>query len=79
MPAAAVIQSPQALSGFIGRKASVAGLESLLLNIKGSTFGMQRKLLDSRMLGADGTLSGGVESVDIKRNTKSEGIQLEQS
>ena len=79
MPAAAVTQSPQALSGFIGRKASVAGLESLLLNAKGSTFGMQGKLLDLRMLGADGTLSGGVESVDIKRNTKSEGIQLEQS
>ena len=79
MPAAAVIRGERALFGFIGRKASVAGLESLLLNTKGSTFGMQGKLLDSRMLGADGTLSGGVESVDIKRNTKSEGIQLEQS
>lgn len=79
MPAAAVTQSPQALSGLIGRKASVAGLESLLLNTKGLTFGMQGKLPDSRMLGADGTLGGGVESVDIKRNTKSEGIQLEQS
>ena len=79
MPEASVIREPQALSGFIGRKASVAGLESLLLKTKGSTFGMQRKLPDSRMLGADGTLGGGVESVDIKRNTKSEGIQLEQS
>ena len=46
MPAAAVKQSPQALSEFIGRKASVAGLESLLLNTKGSTFGMQEKLSD---------------------------------
>jgi len=54
-------------------------LESLLLNIKGSTFEMQRKLPDLRMLGVDGTLGGGVESVDIKRNTESEGIQLEQS
>ena len=79
MPAAAVTQSPRALSGFIGRKASVAGLESLLLNTMGSTFGMQGKLLDSRTLGADGILGGGVESVDIKKNTKSEGIQLEWS
>ena len=79
MPAAAVTQNPRALSGIIGRKASVAGLESLLLNTKGSTFGMRGELPDSRMLGADGTLGGGVESVDIKRNTESEGIQLEQS
>ena len=31
------------------------------------------------MLGADRTFGVGVESVDIKGNTKSEGIQLEQS
>ena len=46
MPAAAVKQNPQALSGFIGRKASVAGLESLGLNTEGSTFGMLEKLPD---------------------------------
>lgn len=32
MPAAAVIQRPQALSGFIGRKGRVGGLVSLMLN-----------------------------------------------
>ncbi len=78
MPAVAVKQSPQALSGFIGRKVSVAGLESLRLNTKSSTFGMPGKLLDSRVLRVDGTLGGGVKSVDIKRNTKSESIQLGQ-
>ena len=76
MPAVAVKQNPRALPGFIGRKASVAGLESLKLNAKSLTFGVFQKLPDSRALGADGTLGGGVKSVDIKRNTKSEGIQL---
>ena len=79
MPAAAVIQNPQALSGFIGRKASADGLVSLWLKLESSTFEMPRKLPDLRMLGADRTLGGGVKSVDIKRNTKSEGIQLGQS
>ena len=78
MPAVAVKQSPQALSGFIGRKASADGLASLWLKPKSSTFGMPRKLPDLRVLGADRTLGGGVKSVDIKRNTKSEGIQLGQ-
>jgi hypothetical protein len=34
VPAAAVIQGGQALSGMIGRKASVGGLKSLLSNTK---------------------------------------------
>ena len=76
MPAVAVKQSPQALSGFIGRKECVAGQESLWLNTKSSTFGMPEKLPDWRVLGVDGTLGGGVKSVDIEGNTKSEGIQL---
>ena len=76
MPAAAVKQNPQALPGFIGRKASVAGLVSRRLNSESSTFRLPAKLPDSRALGADRTLGGGVKSVDIKRNTKSEGIQL---
>ena len=78
MPAAAVIQNPRALSGFIGRKGSVAGFVSLWLNTRSSTFGMPGKLQDLRVLGADGTHGGGVKSVDIVRNTKSEGIQLGQ-
>jgi len=78
VPAVAVKQSPQALSGFIGRKVSVAGPPSFLLNIQGSTLEMQGKLAGSRVLWVDGTLGGGVKSVDIKRNTKSESIQLGQ-
>jgi len=46
VPAAAVIQSLQALSGFIGRKESVGGLESLGLNTKGLTFGLLEILLN---------------------------------
>jgi hypothetical protein len=76
VPAVAVKQNPRALPGFIGRKVSVAGLASLRLNTKSSTFGVLEKLPDLRALGADGTLGGGVKSVDIKRNTESEGIQL---
>ena len=73
MPAAAVIQNPQALSGFIGRKVFVGGLESLVLNTWGSTLGMYQKLPNLKMLGAIGTHGVGVKSVDIVRNTKSEG------
>ena len=76
MPAAAVIQSPQALSGFIGRKASVGVLLSFLLKFQGLTLEKQKKLIKLRALGADGTVGVGVISVDIDRNTKSEGIQL---
>ena len=46
MPAAAVIRDPQALSGFIGRKASVGDLESLWLNTKSLTFGLPEILPD---------------------------------
>jgi len=34
VPAAAVIQRPRALSGIIGRKASVGGLNSQMLNFR---------------------------------------------
>jgi hypothetical protein len=79
VPAAAVIQSPQALSGFIGRKGSVGGLLSFLLNFQGLTLESQKKLPDLRTLEADRTVGVGVKSVDIDRNTKSEGIQLGRS
>jgi len=42
VPAAAVIRGPQALSGFIGRKASVGGLSHLLLNPKAQPWGCGR-------------------------------------
>ncbi len=73
MPAAAVKQNPQALSGFIGRKVFVGGLESLILNIPGSTWEVCWILPNLKMLGAIGTHGVGVKSVDIVRNTKSEG------
>jgi len=46
VPAAAVIQSPQALSGFIGRKERVDGSLSFLLNLQGLTLKLQKKLAD---------------------------------
>ena len=76
MPAGAVIQNPRALSGFTGRKASVGGKVSLKLNTQSLTLGMLEILSCLRALGADGTVGVGVKSVDIDRNTKSEGIQL---
>ena len=77
MPAAAVIQNPQALSGFIGREEFVGGLLSFLLNFRSLTLELRKILIDLRALGADGTDGVGVKSVDIVGNTKSEGIQLE--
>jgi hypothetical protein len=76
VPAGAVIRVPQALSGFTGRKGSVGGQSSFLLNLQGLTLKLQKILIDLRGLGADGTVGVGVKSVDIDRNTKSEGIQL---
>jgi hypothetical protein len=46
VPAAAVIQGEQALSGMIGRKASVGGLESLLSNTKAQPWAGSGVLLD---------------------------------
>jgi hypothetical protein len=46
VPAAAVIQREQALSGMIGRKASVGGLESLLSNTKAQPWAGSGVLLD---------------------------------
>jgi len=76
VPAGAVIQSLQALSGFIGRKGSVGAPPSFLLNFQSSTLELQKKLARLRTLGVEGTVGVGVKSVDIDRNTKSEGIQL---
>ena len=73
MPAAAVIQRPRALPGFIGRKGSVGGLVSFGLKLIGSTFEMLKILLNLMALGVSGTDGVGVKSVDIVGNTKSEG------
>ena len=45
----------------------------------GSTGGMPEKLPNLRALRAGRTVGVGVKSVDIDRNTKSEGIQLGRS
>ena len=73
VPAAAVIQRVQALSGFIGRKAFRRRLEKLDFKVQGLT--LERGLILSRLkgLGVTGTLGVGVKSVDIERNTKGEG------
>ena len=84
MPAAAVIQRPQALSGFIGRKASVGGLnffgktKNFKSDVKSrsSTPKPHRILTDWRSGGAYRTYGVGVKSVDIIGNTKGEGIML---
>ena len=73
MPAGAVIQSPRALPGFIGRKGSVGGDVSWMLNFIGLTFELRSKLHHLRALGVSGTDGVGVKSVDIVGNTKSEG------
>jgi hypothetical protein len=73
VPAGAVIQNPQALPGFIGRKGSVGGKESWKLKLIGLTFEVLPKLLYLRALGVSGTDGVGVKSVDIIGNTKSEG------
>ena len=76
MPAGAVIQNPQALPGFIGRKGYVGGEVSFELKLIGSTFELLEILLCLRALGVIGTDGVGVKSVDIVGNTKSEGSLL---
>ena len=73
MPAGAVIQNPQALPGFIGRKGSVGGAVSFKLKLVGLTFEMLKILLCLRALEVSGTDGVGVKSVDIVGNTKCEG------
>jgi hypothetical protein len=84
VPAAAVIQRPQALSGFIGRKESVGGLrfspqgENFKSDVKSqsSTLKPHRILTNLRAGEVCRTYGVGVKSVDIIGNTKGEGITL---
>jgi hypothetical protein len=78
VPEASVIRELQALSGFTGCKASAGVSQGFLLNLQRLTLKLQKKPVGLRVLEADGTVSVGVKSVDIDRNTKSEGIQLGQ-
>ena len=76
MPAAAVIRVPRALSGITGRKECVGGAVSLALNFCAQRKKWVRNGSTLRMREVCGTLGVGVKSVDIQRNTKSEGSRL---
>ena len=78
MPAAAVIQGVQALSGIIGRKASVGGLKSRLSNTKAQPRTGSRVLLDWSVVEVEGTPSVTVKCVDFRVNTSGEGALLGQ-
>ncbi len=76
MPAAAVIQRVQALSGFIGRRAFRRRLCKLLFKFRGLTSGREVILQGLKYFGVFGTHGVGVKSVDIVRNTKGVGRKL---
>ena len=76
MPAAAVIQRVQALSGFIGRKAFRRLICKLSFKDHGSTGGREvilRVLVIGGVSGTDGVV---VKYVDIIRNSEGEGRKL---
>ena len=76
MPAAAVIQRVQALSGFIGRKAFRRWVHKLLFKDYGLTGGRGVILLVLKYGGASGTDGVVVKYVDIIRNSEGEGRKL---
>ncbi len=73
VPAAAVIQRVQALSGFIGRKAFRRWVGKLPFKDYGSTGGRGVRLVGLNNGGVSGTGSVVVKYVDIIRNSKGEG------
>ncbi len=76
MPAAAVIRREQALSGIIGRKASVGGLESLMLNPRAQPWLSIGVLLNLSVVEVEGIPSVTVKCVDFRENTSGEGALL---
>jgi len=76
VPAAAVIRRVRALSGFIGRKECRRRLVKFLIKSQGSTLELLKILAGLRSLGDAGIPSGGVKSIDIRKNTKGEGRHL---
>jgi hypothetical protein len=72
VPAAAVIQRLQALSGFIGRKAFRRLFSMFKFKDRSLTACSVWKLLDLKYKKVAGTLQVGVKSVDMQRNAKSE-------
>ena len=76
MPAAAVIQRVQALSGFIGRKAFRRRYGKLSFKDHGLTGGREIILPNLTSGGASGTDGVVVKYVDIIRNSEGEGRKL---
>ena len=76
MPAAAVIRRVQALSGFIGRKEYVGGLESWILKPRAQPGFWIQYFLALRIAGASGIGGVAVKCVDLAKNTNSEGSLL---
>ena len=76
MPAAAVIQGVQALSGFIGRKAFRRRFRKLHFKDQSLTLARGVILRELKYFGVFGTVGVGVKSVDIEKNTKGEGRKL---
>jgi hypothetical protein len=76
VPAAAVIQRVQALSGFIGRKAFRRFLGRLLFKDHGSTGEGEVIPPELKYDGASGTDGVVVKYVDIIRNSEGEGRKL---
>ncbi len=76
MPAAAVRRRVQALSGFTGRKESRRRFFKSV--VKASDFIGERRLILKNLcwIGGAGIPSGGVKSVEIGKNTESEGRHL---
>ena len=77
VPAAAVIRRVRALFGIIGRKAHVGGRISLMVKGRGSTPCLPGILFDWRQGEASGIPGVAVECVEIRRNTRGEGGQLD--
>jgi hypothetical protein len=79
VPAAAVIRGVQALSGMIGRKASVGGFESRLLKPRAQLWKSGRGLQNLSMVGVEGIPSGAVKCTEIRKNTDGESTLLGQN
>ena len=65
------------LFGMIGRKESVGGIESLLLNASAQPVELHPILPDLRSVEESGIPSVEVKFVDIGRNTRGEGDHLD--
>ncbi len=77
VPAAAVIRRVRALFGIIGRKAHVGGFVSLTVKARGSTPGLQGILRGLSQVEVGRIPGVAVECVEIRRNTRGEGGQLD--